>query len=300
MATLQTTQARAQPVRSTLIAFGWAAMLVPALLPIIWDLWTGNPFPSWMNWLASGFVLVLWMLALAWPALRPLRGYMLALLALAAGNAIRVELVGSAAYTSWTGTAGWGTALVVDRALRWIPTLLMLLTVFATGLRRGDVFLAQGDIRAPIRPNAIFKKPRPWIAEAREFIVIFSLGIIIFNWLLLHPDLSRFAQALVNLPFILLGAALNSSSEEVTFRSVLMGRLVPALGPQQALWLQATFFGLVHWAGNPSGPLGVLLAGFLGWFLGKSVLETRGLAIAVTSHFLLNTIQHIMFAMVAA
>ncbi len=79
-----------------------------------------------------------------------------------------------------------------------------------------------------------------------------------------------------------------------------MGQLVPALGPQQALWLQATFFGLVHWAGNPSGPLGVLLAGFLGWFLGKSVLETRGLAIAVTSHCLLNTIQYLMFALIQA
>ena len=80
-------------------------MLVPAFLPIVWDLWTGNPFPSWMNWLASGFVLVLWMLALAWPALRPLRGYMLALLALAAGNAMKVELVESAAYTTWAQTA---------------------------------------------------------------------------------------------------------------------------------------------------------------------------------------------------
>ena len=300
MATLQTTKASAQPAHSALIAFAWGAMLVPAFLPIVWDIWTGNPFPSWMNWLASGFVLVLWMLALAWPAMRPLRGYMLALLALAAGNAIRVELIESAAYTTWVQTARWGVELVADRALRWIPTLLMLFTVFASRLGRRDVFLAKGDLQAPVQPNALFKKSRPWIAEAREFIVIFSLGIIIFNWLLLHPDLSRFAQALANLPFILLGAALNSSSEEVTFRSVLMGRLVPALGYQQALWLQATFFGLVHWAGNPSGPLGVLLAGFLGWFLGKSVLETRGLAIAVASHFLLNTIQGIMFAMVGA
>ncbi|MDQ5850502.1 MAG: CPBP family intramembrane metalloprotease [Chloroflexota bacterium] len=176
----------------------------------------------------------------------------------------------------------------------------MLLTVVAIGRGRWDVFLTKGDLRAPVQPNAIFKKPRPWIMEAREFIVIFSLGIIIFNWLLLHPDLGRLGLAISNLPFILLGAALNSSSEETMFRAVLLGQLVPALGAQQALWLQATFFGLVHWSGNPSGPLGVLLAGFLGWFLGKSVLETRGLAIAIASHFLLNTIQYVMFALVQA
>ncbi len=300
MATLNTTSAVVQPDRSTLIAVAWGSMLLPASVPWIWSLWTGTPMPFWINWVGCGGVLLLWLLALTWPGLRPLRNYLLALLVLLAADALRNQLLVSPAFTTWTKTAGWGVALVADRALRWFPTLLLLLTAVATGRRRRDVFLAKGDLQAPVQPNALFKKPRPWIAEAREFIVYFSLGIIIFNWLLLHPDLTRLAQALVNLPLILLGAALNSSGEEVRFRAVLMGQLVPALGARQALWLQATFFGLVHWAGNPSGPLGVLMAGFLGWFLGKSVLETRGLAIAVTSHFLLNIIQGLMFALVQA
>jgi hypothetical protein len=39
----------------------------------------------------------------------------------------------------------------------------------------------------------------------------------------------------------------------------------------------AAYFGLLHYYGVPYGVVGVLMAGLLGWLLGKSMLETRGL-----------------------
>jgi hypothetical protein len=36
--------------------------------------------------------------------------------------------------------------------------------------------------------------------------------------------------------------------------------------------------------------VGVVLAGFLGWFLAKSVLETRGIGLAWFIHFVLDVI----------
>ncbi|MDQ5850501.1 MAG: hypothetical protein M3380_00215 [Chloroflexota bacterium] len=119
MVTLNPSRAAAGSAHPTLIAVAWGAMLLPACVPWIWSLWTGHPMPSWMNWLACVLTLVLWLLALTLSSLRPLRGYVLALLALTAADAVRNELIESAAYTTWTTTAGWGPALVADRALRW-------------------------------------------------------------------------------------------------------------------------------------------------------------------------------------
>jgi len=49
--------------------------------------------------------------------------------------------------------------------------------------------------------------------------------------------------------------------------------------------LMAAYFGIGHFYGIPYGVIGVLMAGFLGWFLGKSMLETRGLGWAWFIHF---------------
>ena len=45
-----------------------------------------------------------------------------------------------------------------------------------------------------------------------------------------------------------------------------------------------------HYYGVPYGVVGVLLAGFLGWFLGKSMQETGGFVWAWLIHFLQDVI----------
>jgi hypothetical protein len=47
----------------------------------------------------------------------------------------------------------------------------------------------------------------------------------------------------------------------------------------------AVYFGIMHFYGVPYGVVGVLLAGFLGWILAKSMQETRGLFWAWFIHF---------------
>lgn len=70
-------------------------------------------------------------------------------------------------------------------------------------------------------------------------------------------------------------------SRSKTFLSVLEN----VVGKPQALLLMASYFGIGHFYGLPYGVIGVLMAGFLGWFLGKSMLETRGLFWAWLIHF---------------
>lgn len=59
------------------------------------------------------------------------------------------------------------------------------------------------------------------------------------------------------------------------------------------------FFGLGHYYGYPSGVLGVLLSSFLGWFLGKSLLETKGFFWAWLIHFVPDVFIFIFLAILA-
>jgi membrane protease YdiL (CAAX protease family) len=93
-------------------------------------------------------------------------------------------------------------------------------------------------------------------------------------------------QALPFLPAVLLAAAMNAFYEEMTFKASFLSVLEGPAGKQQALLLMAAFFGIMHFYGIPYGVVGVLMATFLGWLLGKSMLETRGLFWAWFIHFI--------------
>ncbi|WP_310570588.1 hypothetical protein [Gemmatimonas sp.] len=59
-----------------------------------------------------------------------------------------------------------------------------------------------------------------------------------------------------------------------------MGLLVPLAGtmnPSLVTLLSPMLFGLPHMRGLPSGLVGALMAGALGWLLARSVLETQGI-----------------------
>ena len=47
---------------------------------------------------------------------------------------------------------------------------------------------------------------------------------------------------------------------------------------------------MVHYWGNPGGVVGMVVAAFLGWFLTKSILETKGIFWAWLIHFLQDVI----------
>jgi hypothetical protein len=49
-------------------------------------------------------------------------------------------------------------------------------------------------------------------------------------------------------------------------------------------------FGLPHYFGTPSGVIGVLMAGFLGWLLAMSLVETQGIFLAWAIHFVQDVV----------
>ena len=101
-----------------------------------------------------------------------------------------------------------------------------------------------------------------------------------------RPPLDIVVRALPFLPVVLLGATLNAFYEEMTYKASYLSVLEGVVGKPQSLLLLAAYFGILHFYGIPYGIIGVVLAAFLGWVLGKSMLETRGLFWAWFLHFL--------------
>ncbi|HKL12543.1 MAG TPA: CPBP family glutamic-type intramembrane protease, partial [Halanaerobiales bacterium] len=56
----------------------------------------------------------------------------------------------------------------------------------------------------------------------------------------------------------------------------------------QSLYLTSLFFGIAHFYGVPYGVVGVIMATFLGYIIGKSMLETRGFFWAFIIHMILD------------
>lgn len=102
------------------------------------------------------------------------------------------------------------------------------------------------------------------------------------------------------LPFILLFALTNAIVEEAIFRFSLVATLAGHVDPRTIALLSGAIFGAIHFFGVPGGPVGVALAGFLGWLLTKSIIETRGVQWALTIHFLQDAVIFSAIFLVAA
>lgn len=88
-------------------------------------------------------------------------------------------------------------------------------------------------------------------------------------------------------PLILLFALMNSFTEEVIFRLSYTTIIAnEKMSPRVSEFISAAVFGGVHYFGiAPSGIAGALMAAFIGWFLAKSINETKGFFWAWTIHF---------------
>jgi hypothetical protein len=60
--------------------------------------------------------------------------------------------------------------------------------------------------------------------------------------------------------------------------------------PAENILLVSAFFGFRHYYGQPSGPLGVAMAGFAGWIWARSMIDTRGGVWAFLIHMALDIV----------
>lgn len=182
-----------------------------------------------------------------------------------------------------------------------LPCLYCSPSIFANGANFAT-FLAPGNIAAPAKGVSWLGIPEgeSWRSLGVSLSIFITLGTFTFVYFQFRKSVGDLKQRLPYLPWVLLFSLTNSFSEEVVYR---LGVIVPLAGSVDAdyiLLISAVAFGVPHLRGMPNGIVGVLMAGFLGWLLAKSVMETNGIFWAWFIHFLQDIVIFSAFVMAAA
>jgi membrane protease YdiL (CAAX protease family) len=274
--------------RNLTIAAWVAAILVSTLPDIAFDRFAGA-IPAWLTYVKMGLLLVLFLAALVWKPLRPLRNFFAVMFVLFGLAELRMHL-----NFTWPGlqvlfgSSLFDTRMQAEQTGKLAVSLAMIATLLVLGYKRRDFFLARGNLRTPIEPVPLlgFPKPDSWLRFGLQWGFYIAVALAVMQYLGSRPSGDAMLRVLPILPSILFYAALNAFNEEVTYRAPMLATLESVGGSKQALWISAYFFGMAHYFGAPGGIVGAILSIFMGWILGKAMLETRGLFWAWWIHFL--------------
>lgn len=273
--------------RLTILA--WVMTVLVSTMPdILFDLFSGR-VPGWLMYTKIGLLVLTVAIAVFWKALRPLLKFFIIMVFFFGLMELRTRLDFTwPALQKLYGQNVFDIRMQAEQTGKLAVTLLIIGILLILGYKFKDIFLKCGDLRAPIEPVKWLGFPtvEPW----PKFALIYGFGIAIFlavmQYFSLRPSGEVLLQVVPILPSILFYAALNAFNEEYTFRAPMLATLEPIGGSKHALWIAAYFFGIAHYFGTPGGIIGSFLSIFMGWILGKAMVETRGGFWAWWMHFL--------------
>lgn len=289
--TMQTVQASTFTKPSAVLVTAWGFLLLASGFPriILQEIFNYQVSSNLGSGIAAVVILVGLALTFAWSAVRALRPFFVLFLVLVGVEWIIFTVIaGLPMYEMWLANPSFSVNMLANQSLRLMVTLVIIAALFVLKKRRDAFFLVKGDTSAAVEPVRWLdiKQGERWNKLGRNFALILSLGTLAFLIFAGRPPMDIVIRALPFLPAVFLAAALNAFNEEMTYKASFLSVLEDLVGKHQALWLMAAYFGIGHFYGIPYGVIGVLMAGFLGWFLGKSMLETRGLWWAWFIHFI--------------
>ena len=125
-----------------------------------------------------------------------------------------------------------------------------------------------------------------WLKTGVSLSIFISIVTAIFLYFQLKEKTIDYSLLKTSILWILLFSLSNSFSEEMIYRLGINGPLTGLLKPNTIFFISAIIFGVAHIQGMPSGIVGILLAGILGYVLSKSVHETSGIFWAWFIHFI--------------
>ncbi len=296
-----TESASADHARGLQVLVAWVSILLISDLPDIISSSFFRTVPDWMFWAKLGVLGVLLVSCLTLKRLGSLRQFAVVMLvfylALAASSWVGASPVWKARFAGpqVSFTAGYFGVYVRDTGV----ALSVIATLWFVKRHRSAFFLVRGRLDAPIQPVRWLgiKSGESWRTFGWIITGIAGLGTLGACAYGLPLSLQVLLAALPLLPAGILFAAINAFNEEIYYRASLLSTLPDIIGNNSALLINAVFFGLAHFLyGSPSGVLGFAMAGFLGWLLGKSILETKGLWWAWFIHFVMDVIVFTSYA----
>jgi hypothetical protein len=135
------------------------------------------------------------------------------------------------------------------------------------------------------------KNKDSWKTLGRNFTIIISVVTAVAIYFQVYRNGVIQTLTVPIFLLIVLFALVNSFVEEVTFRHTFTSIVeYHNLSPFISKTLSMIIFGGVHYLGTPGKIPGVILAGFLAWFLAKSIHETKGFFWAWLIHFMQDVI----------
>lgn len=263
---------------------------IASLLPDILVRESVGFLPSW--WLlAKGVLLIaVSIYFLIGPIERNLAKYGVVLTAIIAMQMmvshIEVSTWWQSLFPSESFSGQFGGAILL-KILGIIPVVGMLLLLYRSPAK---VYLVKGDLSVKASRIAwigIEENKIDWGRLSIISALLIATGTFLLTLLTVTGFSlpSTFGRLPSLLPLIVLFALVNSLSEGVVYRSAVLGPLKETLPKDFIIMVAATFFGVAHYYGAPGGIIGVIMSGVLGWYMCRSMYETRGFVAAWIIHF---------------
>lgn len=286
----------------SLSAAAWVVTLLVSSLGDIICFELAGGVPPWLLWCKAGLLGALILLSVLWRSIQALRPYFIVLLAIVALMRLNAHLLESPHWTAWQSGKPFATAALSVQFLEMAVALLMIAVLFALRQRRQRFFLVKGDLSAMAKPVKWLggKSPGPLWRFGLIFTAVVMVGQFFMFILPLLPSALALRGLVPLIPVVLVLAAANGFTEEVTLRAAPMAPLHEVVGRSNAIWMAAVLFGLSHYIGGiPSGVPGVLITAFLGWFFGKCMLDSNGLFLPWLFHGLQDILPFTLMAFTA-
>ena len=277
--------------RKPIIVTAWIFILLASSIPMIFmqEVLHQTVNENLRSAMAAVVVLAGLAVTFIWNTVRPLRPFFVLFVVLVGAQWFVYTQVDQLLpfYQAWLNNPSFNVYMLAEQSLNMMVTLIIIAALFLLRKRASAFFMVKGNTSAPAEPIKWLgiKEGERWNKLGRDFAIYISLGTLAFLVIAGRPPLDIVVRALPFLPAVLIAAALNAFNEEMTYKASFLSVLENTVGKRQALLLMAAYFGIGHYYGIPYGLIGVVLAGFLGWVLGKSMLETRGLWWAWFIHF---------------
>ena len=177
--------------------------------------------------------------------------------------------------------------------------VLLLLTAFVVLI--GAYFLnkdnfttlfSMGNINAPTEKLPLFgiEEGDKWLETGLSLSVIITVVTTVFMYFQLKQYAVNWNILLQGMGWVVLFSLTNSFGEEAIYRIGIVSPLKDIITPSTIFLISAVLFGIPHFGGMPSGVIGVVMAGILGFVSAKSVYETQGIFWAWFIHFLQDVV----------
>jgi uncharacterized protein len=178
------------------------------------------------------------------------------------------------------------------QALQLVLAAIVLLLTYFLNPENFARFFRIGDVNVHISKIAWLGVTgnETWLGIATSIGFFITLGTATFMFFQLKKAGANYRYLLFSLLWAVPFSMANAFSEEAIFRIGIISPLYGIFSVSVIVLISGVVFGLPHYFGMPSGVVGALMAGFLGWLLAMSLVETQGLFLAWAIHFVQDVV----------